>query len=415
MVSHRCALANLHGIGTALRLTQADVGCSWLPLYHDMGLIGHLLVPMMWRVPTVLLPPELFMRTPRIWLETISTVGATVSTAPNFAYDLAARRVRDDEIERLDLSRWRVAMCGGEPVMAETLTRFSQKLARAGFRYEAFRPVYGLAESVLGVAFPPDGHGPRIDPVLRRRLQSDAKAESAPDAGAARQISNNVSVGRALPGHELRVVSPEGEPLAERSVGFIETRGPSVAAGYLHDDGRIAPFTQNDSASESGWLRTGDLGYLADGDLFVTGRRSEVILKGGRNLFPYDIEAAASGVDGVRGGRCVALGVPNAAAGTEDLILVCETQSGSPETHDALERTLRRTVFEATGAHPDLVMLAPPGTLTKTSSGKLQRLLMRERLAKGQSLGAAPNRWLLAKLWARRLWRRLASAPEATG
>lgn len=380
ILPHRSLLANMKGIGLAAGFTRDDVALAWLPLFHDMGLIGHFLASAAWGLPLVLMPPETFIRRPREWLKAMSKYRGTCSAAPNFAYSLCAKKIKDRDLEGIDLSTWRVAFCGAEPVNPKTITDFISRYEPYGFQPTTFFPVYGMAELSLAATFPLPGSPPRFDRVRRHRFEQGGVAEPAPqatDAGDATDVVSWVSVGRALPDHEVRIVDPSGKPLPERREGEVEVRGPSMMAGYYR-----SPLATAESIRD-GWLRTGDLGYLADGDLFVTGRRKEIIIKSGKNLYPQDIEAAAARVDGIRVGCCAAFGVTNAARGTEDLVLVCETRTDDPQERARLMSAVRTAVLEAIGATPDVVVLVGPGTVPKTSSGKIQRDLMRKRYQAG--------------------------------
>jgi fatty-acyl-CoA synthase len=375
VVEHGAVLANCRFITDSLALTPADVACSWLPLFHDMGLIGHVLMPMTSRVQIVLMPAEVFTLQPRVWLETVSRHRVTVSTAPNFAYDLCAKKLSDRDVAALDLSSWRVANCGGETVRAETIERFCSRFSKVGFRASTFRPVYGLAEATLAVTIPPPRDPPLRERLDRTRLEGEGRAVLAAESVASREV---VAVGRTNSEHEVQVRRADGTLCLEREVGQIEVRGPSVFREYYRDPVATA------ATLDSGWLRTGDLGYLAGGELFVTGRAKEVVIKGGHNVYPYDVEAASEQVHGVRAGRSAAFGVPNGETGTEDLVLICETRLRDESQRAALVKSVMARVFAATGLRPDAVHLAPPGTLSKTSSGKIQRTLVRSRFQRGE-------------------------------
>lgn len=380
ILPHRSLLANMKGIGLAAGFTRDDVALAWLPLFHDMGLIGHFLASTAWGLPLVLMPPETFIRRPREWLKAISKYRGTCSAAPNFAYSLCAKKIKDRDLAGIDLSSWRVAFCGAEPVNPKTVTDFIARFEPYGFQPTTFFPVYGMAEMSLAATFPLPGSPPRFDRVVRHRFEQGGVAEPAPeprDSGEATDVITWVSVGRPLPEHEVRIVDAEGRPVPERHEGEIEVRGPSMMAGYYRAQVATA------EAIRDGWLRTGDLGYLAEGDLFVTGRRKEIIIKSGKNLYPQDIEAAAARVDGIRAGCCAAFGVTNHARGTEDLVLVCETRHDDPQERARLMSEVRTAVLEAIGATPDVVVLVLPGTVPKTSSGKIQRDLMRKRYMAG--------------------------------
>lgn len=376
ILPHRSLLANMRGIGLAAGFTRDDVAVAWLPLFHDMGLIGHFLASVAWSLPLVLMPPEMFIKRPREWLKAISKYRGTCSAAPNFAYSLCAKKIKDRDLEGIDLSTWRVAFCGAEPVNPSTITDFLGRFEPYGFQATTFFPVYGMAELSLAATFPPAGTPPRFDRIKRHDFEQTGKAEPLGDPDCSSSDADAVtwvSVGRPLPAHEVRIVDASGRRVGERRQGEIEVRGPSLMAGYYRSPVATA------EAIRDGWLRTGDLGYVAEQDLFVTGRRKEIIIKSGKNLYPQDIEAAAARVEGIRVGCCAAFGVSNPARGTEDLVLICETRTDDAQERGRLMSEVRNAVLEAIGATPDVVVLVGPGTVPKTSSGKIQRDLMRRR------------------------------------
>ena len=371
-ISHANLFANIRAIGTAAGFRDGDFALCWLPLFHDMGLIGHMLNAMVWRVGLVLMPPEAFMNRPVRWLQALSRYGAAHSTAPNFAYVLCVRKIANRELEDVDLSRWRVAYCGAEPIHAETIRRFTERFAAHGFKANAFFPVYGLAEFTLAASFPEPGEMVRYDRVDRRLFETEAVATPITSTDPSKTVEW-VSVGQGMPGHQLRVVDSQGKRLDERLVGEIELAGPSVMTGYYRDPDATAEVMRN------GWLRTGDLGYIADGDLFVTGRSKDLIIKGGRNVYPQDVERAASSVKGVRAGCCVAFSIANPVRGTEELVLICETRLRNVSEQTRLKNEIRKAVHDLIATRVDTVTLVSPGTVLKTSSGKLRRQAMRER------------------------------------
>ncbi len=383
LLTHDNLLANLKAIASGLELAPTDVGVSWLPLYHDMGLIGSWLLCLHRGVPLTLLPPTAFLARPERWLWAIHERRATLSAAPNFAYELCARRLPDEAIEGLDLSCWRVALNGAEPVSPRTLERFATRFAPSGFRREALLPVYGLAECAVGLAFPPLGRAPRVDRVSRLALEHEARAlPAAPDDRTAVEL---VSLGRALAGHELRIVDDAGRERGEREAGRLVFRGPSATAGYY-----LNPEATNAITLPDGWLDSGDLAYRAAGELHVCGRRKDLIIKAGRNLLPQDVEQAASEVDGVRRGSVVAFGVPSSDLGTEALVVVAETRHGERAERERLVQGVIARVVEAVGLPPDRVLLVAPGTVPKTSSGKLRRSAARQLYLSG-TLGPPPG------------------------
>ncbi len=379
LLTHRNLSANVAAIiGPAgLAFGAGETGVSWLPLFHDMGLIGQALCPIYGGIDAVFLAPSAFLKRPVEWLAAISRRRGTISFAPSFAYEMCVRRVRDAELDGLDLSSWRVAGCGAEPIAAATLEAFAAKFARVGFRATAFVPSYGLAEHTLAVSL---GRGLRVDVVsgsdLTERRSVSPCAATEPDA------ARLVACGRPFPGHALRIVDEDGRPLGERAVGEIAVAGPSVMRGYVSASATAA------DAPPDGWLRTGDLGYLADGELYVCGRRKDVIIVNGRNHFPQDLEWVASQVDGVRPGRVAAFGLTT--PGRRDrVVVVAEASPGVAAP--GLITALRLRLLEATGLVVDDVVIVPKGTIGRTSSGKLRRAELRERYARG-ALVARPAR-----------------------
>ncbi|MBI3927976.1 MAG: AMP-binding protein [Armatimonadetes bacterium] len=368
-------LANIRAYGQALELEQGDVTVSWLPLYHDMGLIGTLLGSIYHGQPLALMPPQDFLARPSRWLAAVHRYRGTISAAPNFAYEICARKIPDEELEGVDLSCWRVALNGAEAVRADTLQRFAERFAACGFDRTALFPAYGLAEASLAVTFPPVGRGPVVESIARERLERDGTALPVETAGLDEGVLAVVSCGRPLPGMEVRIVGSRGRALDERRQGLIEFRGPSAMEAYYGN-----PEATRQAIGEDGWIHTGDLGYLADGELYVTGRRKDIILKAGRNLHPEDIEAAVAEVEGVRRGCVAAFGVPRAEQGTEDLVVVAESRSPNAE----LERAVAQQVTRSVGIPPDRVLMVSPHTVPKTPSGKIRRAECRERLLRGQ-------------------------------
>jgi acyl-CoA synthetase (AMP-forming)/AMP-acid ligase II len=373
-LSHRNLLANLASVLAVIQPTQQDVNCTWLPLYHDMGLIGGLLMPLFSGNPLVLMSPQAFLLDPKRWLWGMHHYKGTISTAPNFAYQLIASRVDDAEMEGLNLSHWRLALCGAEPVMPQTLDAVCARLGRFGFQREAILPVYGLAEAALGTVFPPVGRIALIDRVSVEALSLEglAKAVEADDD----QAGLFASVGVPLPGFEARVIGPGGHRLSDRHVGEVQLRGPSVMSGYFNDE----ESTRN--AFDGDWLKTGDQGYLASGELYLVGRLKDVVMKGGRNYAPQDLEHAAEEVAGVRKGCTCAFGIPDAQTGTEAVVVVAETREPKA-AHGALCQEISDRVQARVGLRPNHVSLVPPGAIPKTSSGKLRRTHCKEQWLTG--------------------------------
>ncbi len=384
LLTHGQLLANVRAIARGLDLRGDDVGVSWLPLYHDMGLIGAWLFSLVHGMPLALFSPLAFLAHPERWLTTIHERRATLSAAPNFAYELSARKVPEAVVDGLDLSSWRAALNGAEPVSPDTLERFAARFARAGFRREAFLPVYGLAENAVALAFPPLGRAPRVDRVRRQPFESDGRIEPAEEAD--RSALRFVSVGVPLPEHEVRLVDEAGQDVGERTVGRLVFRGASTMGGYFGKPEATAAVTL-----AGGWIDSGDLAYRADGELYIAGRRKDLIIKAGRNLVPQEIEEAVNAVPGVRRGCVAAFGLTNAATGTEALVVVAETRETEPAGRERLVAAITERVVDAVGVPPDEVVLAPPHTVPKTSSGKVRRARARELHQRGGFVRRGPS------------------------
>ncbi|HEV7502182.1 MAG TPA: AMP-binding protein, partial [Vicinamibacteria bacterium] len=371
LLTHDNLFANIRAIGRGLDLRPTDVGVSWLPLYHDMGLIGTWLFCLHHGIPLALQSPLSFLARPERWLWAIHEHRGTLSPAPNFAFELCVRKVPDHALEGLDLSSWRVALNGAEPVSPETIDRFVARFGPCGFRREAMLPVYGLAESSVGLAFPPVGRVPRIDRVARAPFERERRAEpAAPSDGDALEF---VSVGTALADHEIRLVDDSGADVEERTVGRLVFRGPSSTPGYYRQPEATAAITL-----PGGWLDSGDLAYSALGEIYVAGRGKDLIIKAGRNLVPQEIEEAAAAVRGIRRGCVVAFGVSRPELGTESLVVVAETRAVEAAARDRLSGLVTERVAAAIGIPPDVVALVRPGAVPKTSSGKIRRNATRE-------------------------------------
>lgn len=364
--------ANIDGIVEVGHLdVDDDVFVSWLPLYHDMGLVGMLMVPMTTGARLVLGAAQDFTARPSRWMQWIDRHGGTITAGPNFAWALVTRSLRRSD-ELLDLSRLRVALNGAEPVDPAAVRQLIEAAERHGLHPGAVFPAFGMAELAIAGAFPELGAGLRTDPVDRRVLESEGYAAPAP-AGA-EGTREFVLLGRPIPGLEIRVVDPAtGRSLRPREVGEMEIRGTSVTPGY---------YKEPDATQElfrDGWLRTGDLAYLLDGELVLCGRLKDVIIVGGRNIFPEDVERSVASVEGVRPGNVIAFGVEG-RRGREALVVVAEPR---PDAPDDLARSVREAARAACGLPPSDVLLVPPGSLPKTSSGKLQRGLCRQSYLDG--------------------------------
>jgi len=329
LLTHRAVLNNLRSIREGLELTAADVSVNWIPLYHDMGLMGALLLPLLTGCPTVLMPTMEFMREPAQWLWALHRYRGTISFAPNFAYALCAKRVPDDAVEGLDLSAWRRAMNGAEPVLAETIHAFTRRFANYGFQAAAMTPTYGMAETVLLATAHPVARPPRVEAIDRQCLATTGEAR--PTAGTGLE---SVAVGRCLPRSEIEIRDPDGQSLPDRHVGTIWLRSNSLMARYHRDPAGTA------AAVVDGWLNTGDRGYVSDGDVFFVSRDKDLIVIAGEKYPPHDIETAINRVPGVREGCVVVFGMANPDRGTEDIAAVVETKETGEPQHEALRAAM---------------------------------------------------------------------------
>ncbi len=407
MLTHANLLANVRAIGEALGMRSDDVGVSWLPLYHDMGLIGSWLMPLYFGLPVVVLSPLAFLSRPARWLRAFHRYGGTMGAAPNFAYELAAAKISDDEIQGLDLSAWRAALNGAEPVLPATLERFAARFAKCGFRRETLLPVYGLAEASLAVTMPPVGRGPRVDRLERAAFEQQGRAVPAPpDAGASHRLLNSnedpnviafVSVGSPVPRHEVRIVNDRGEGAGERVEGQLWFRGPSTTQGYYRNEAATSALLPEGAAA--GWVNSGDRAYLAEGEIYITGRVKDIIIHAGHNLYPHEIEDAVARVPGVRKGCVVAFGAADPATGTERLVIVAESRERRGDARARLAQAITAQVTETLGLPPNVVEVVPPNVIPKTSSGKLRRDATKQRFLSGDLHSGAPPVWLqLARL-----------------
>ena len=366
LLTHRNVLAGLAAIRAGIALGDGDAGGFWLPLFHDMGLFG-VMSGIQAGIPMHVWSPVSFVKDPARWLREFLAAGATITAMPDFGYGMLTAAFSPDEAAALDMTRWRVAVNGSEPIAADTVTAFTERFAAAGFRPEAMFAVYGMAEATLAVTFPPLGRRPVFDWVDRDALATAGRAvPAAPGAPCSRAIAG---VGRPVAGLEVRVADPEtGAPAGDGAVGEVQLRGASVTAGYLGQ-----PAGEAAASFAGGWLRTGDLAYTRDGELFVTGRRKEMITVRGANFYPQDVELIARDVPGVFRGNCVAVAGPAGGDGTAEIVLIAETDRVAAGA-DELAARLRQRVAAELGLTAVTVRLVPPRTIPRTSSGKVRRL-----------------------------------------
>lgn len=363
VVTHANILANIKSIMVdGLKADgRKDVGFCWLPLFHDMGLVGFVIAPLLLRVPTVFLPTGAFVRRPALWMTLMSKYRATISFGPNFAFGLAARRAGD--VSQLDLSCVRALGCGAEPINRRTLDDFIAAYSEAGLRPEVVMPAYGMAEATLAMSFDRLDRPFQTVRVDRHAFERERRADKAPET--AERGVEFVSCGRPFPGHELRIVE-DGQPLAEGHVGEIHFRGPSRTPGYV---GR---------APEGAWLATGDLGFILDDELFVCGRRKELIIVRGRKVHPYDVEWEVAQFGSVRAGSVVAFSV--ADRGQEHVVILVETKARDGDVPVDL---IRGHLMDTLQLPAPTIVVVGKNTLPKTSSGKLQRGKTRELWLQG--------------------------------
>jgi 1-acyl-sn-glycerol-3-phosphate acyltransferase len=375
ILTHANLLANIRAMGQAAGTTPREVFVSWLPLYHDMGLIGACLGSLYYACPLVLMSPLAFLARPERWLWAIHQHRGTISAAPNFAYELCLRRIDDRDLEGLDLSSWQMALNGAEPISPETALRFCERFATYGFRPQTMTPVYGLAESSLGVAFPPPGRGLQIDRLQRDPLARAGQAVPADEDDPT--ALRFVSCGRPLPGHQIRIVDATGYEVAERQVGHLQFQGPSATSGYFRNPEDTRRLFDGE------WLNSGDLAYIAGGDVYLTGRVKDLIIRAGRNIYPHEVEDAVGNLPGIRKGCVAVFGSPDPDSGTERLVVVAETRESDAQVREQLRSQIDTTVVDLLGIPADDVVLAPPQTVLKTSSGKVRRAACRERYERG--------------------------------
>lgn len=381
MLTHANLLANVRAMGEAAQARSGDVFVSWLPLYHDMGLIGACLGSLYYGMRLVLMSPLSFIARPLRWLHALHRHGGSLSAAPNFAYQLCAARLDEAELAGLDLSRWRLAFNGAEPVHADTLKQFCSKFEPYGFMHTAMTPVYGLAENAVGLAFPPLGRGARIDAVDRERFMREGTAVPSTAADALHFVSG----GRALPRHFIRIVDDTDRELGERRQGRLQFRGPSATRGYFRNAEATAQLMHGD------WRDSGDFAYVADGEVFITGRFKDLIIRAGRNIYPYELEQAVGDIDGIRKGA-VAVFASRGTNSAEDLVVLAETRERDPGRREELRARIDALALQLTGTRADHILLAPPRSVLKTSSGKIRRVECRQLYEQGAFTDAGVQR-----------------------
>lgn len=369
LITQRSLLHNAHAIARyGLALRPGDCGTSWLPLYHDMGLVGFCLTTMLCQIPVHYLSPTAFARRPQVWLKILSEYGGTISFSPTAGYELCERSARNGAGRRLDLRHWRIAGVGGDMLRPDVLDRFVERFAPYGFSASAFVPSYGLAESTLAVSFGPLGMGVRWDMVNLDALELSGHAVPArlTDGLSPEKVRPFAICGRPLPGHDIAIRDDNGTTLPDRQVGRVWIKGPSVMSGYFDDPAVLSAAPPSDR-----WLDTGDLGYSRGGELVIAGRSKDLIIWNGRNIWPQDLEWAVGEVQGIRSGAVAAFAIDGGKRG-EEIVVIAECRSMDARFWPELRRAITMTLHRTAGVVCRLV-LAPPHSLPFTSSGKLSR------------------------------------------
>lgn len=363
-VTHASLFNNTKTLLTAIEADGTkDNGVSWLPLYHDMGLIGFVLGPMMYQIPTTFIPTMRFIKRPLLWLDVMHEKKASITFAPNFAFALLSKRVTKEQAARWDLSNLKVAGCGAEPIQAETMHTFAETFAASGFQKTSLLPCYGMAEATLAISFKRMRENVRTDRISKDAYENDKVAVPTETENAL----TVVSCGTPLPGYQIKIVDDRGTELSERKVGEVCIKGGLVTDGYhLRPDATKQSF-------KDGWLHSGDLGYMASGELYICGRKKDLIILNGRNYYPQTLEWSIENVDSVRKGNVVAFSVPS--EGSEALVVAVESKATDKQ---ALQTKIKQLLGEQFALSVKEVVVLPPGTLPKTSSGKLQRQRTRQ-------------------------------------
>ncbi|MFM9972574.1 MAG: AMP-binding protein [Burkholderiales bacterium] len=386
VLSHANLMANVRAMGAAVGANPSDVFVSWLPLYHDLGLIGANFATMVLGFPTVLMSPLAFLSRPSSWMRAIHRHRGTMSGGPNFSFELCLRRINDEEMQGIDLSSWRFAFNAAEPVSPTTIIEFEKRFAKYGLRGNCLSPSYGLAESSVGVAITTPGTAWRADRLDRERFTKNGEAVLANVEDPAPLTV--IGCGTPIPGHDIRVVDAAGLELPDRQEGHLQFRGPSSTSGYY----RNPEATKNLFAGE--WVNTGDLAYLCDGTLFITGREKDIIIRGGRNISPYELEQAVGDLAGVRRGCVAVFGATDQVSGTERVVVLAEMRDRDTSRHDDLKRMINDLAVRLIAGPADDIVLAPAGTVPKTSSGKIRRVAARDYYQRGPSAVKGQAVWL---------------------
>ena len=382
VIEQRSVMSNLAGISVhGVKMGRGDGCFSWLPFYHDMGLVGLVLVPLATQISVDYLDTRDFAMRPRQWLKLMSESQSTISFSPSFGYELCARRLREGEASRYDLSKWRVAGIGAEMIRSKTLIRFAEALAPAGFDQRAFLACYGMAECSLAVSFTPLFQGYSTDLIDIDHLADHKQAVPVSSESSELRSREFVDCGKPLPEYEVELRDDEGNVLPDWQTGTIFVRGPSVMTGYFDN-----PEETRNALSDDGWLNTGDIGYQREGSLVITGRKKDVIIINGRNIWPQDLEQLAEEQDEVRVGDALAFSVSTSDA-NEYCVLVVQCRENCPERREELIDRLTQLVRTEAGIDC-YVELVRPHTLPRTSSGKLSRAKARQNFIDSNDIDA---------------------------
>ena len=379
LITQKSIMSNAYGIlRHGLKLTTKDRAFSWLPLYHDMGLVGFCIAPMMGQISVDYLATSAFARRPLLWLKIMSDNGCTISYSPTFGYDLVCRRVKKSASE-FDLSKWRVAGIGGDMVRADVLDAFSDAFAKSSFNANAFLPSYGMAEATLAVTFAALDEPVLVDDVDRAHCKISRRAVPALKDGSAdpQNVRSFVGCGRPIDGHSLEIRNDAGNILTDREIGHVFIKGPSLMSGYFENDTATCEVFHSD-----GWMLTGDMGYMIDGQLVITGRSKDLILHNGRNIWPQDIEWAVERLDGLRTGDAAAFALDK-EDGNEQIAVLVQCRLGDEGQREEFKRSVSTVVHQHSGVECEVV-LVPPRSLPFTSSGKLSRAGARALLVSGE-------------------------------
>jgi acyl carrier protein len=391
VLSHANLLANIRAIGRAIGANSTDVMVSWLPLYHDMGLIGAWLGSLYFGAPCYLMSPLSFLARPQSWLWAIDRFRGTISAAPNFAFELCLDMIDDTALAGLDLSSLRFLANGAEPVSIPTLRNFTERFQRYGFRSEAMAPVYGLAENAVAVALPVPDRTPVIDRISRKAFSRGGIAEPAAEKSDVMEV---VSCGSPLPDHEVRIVDEHGCALGERREGQLEFRGPSATSGYFRNEAKTRELFHD------GWLASGDRAYMAGGRVYITGRIKDIVIRGGQHIYPHEVENAVSSISGIRKGGTAMFGVVDQSSGTERIVVLAEIDETDAVESEALRARARQATIDAVGMAPDEIVLVQAGTVPKTQSGKIRRAAARDLYLAGRfQTRRVAMKWQLTRLF----------------